>query len=124
MELYEKLDVTINRLGTFDVTDISDVANQCGRIGARQYKYKVAVTETSKYLDNDGFLMNNVVLHDYFSETYESKRMKCDSCEIMALTAIAYIKQYCKTHKVKGIKRIYVEIWGSDQSFIATEWKK
>lgn len=88
------------------------------------YKYKVSVTGAARYLDAQGFLMDNLILRDHFVNSYESGKKKADSCERMACSVIRAVRKYCRDNNVPHVSRIYVEIWGSDTSFIVAEWNQ
>lgn len=122
MKQHKDISITINRMGNFIVDDLQQHPNQCGKVGVRNYKYKVSVTGSSRYLDAQGFLVDNMVIYHYFIDTYNNKKLKCESCESMVCAAISFIEDYCKNNKVKGIKSIYVQLWGSDHSFIEGEY--
>lgn len=118
------VDLTINRMGEFYVTDVSEYSSQCGAVGVRKYRYKVSLTGTNEKLDSNGFLLDNMVLKEYFEEKYQNKQMKCESCENMTLQAIDFIRKHCEELGIDTIKRVYVQLWGSEQSFIEAEWVK
>lgn len=109
-------------MGEFTVDDLQQHPNQCGKVGVRNYKYKVSVKGSSNHLDAQGFLVDNMVIYQYFIDTYHNRKLKCESCESMVCAAICFIKDYCKEQELKGIKSIYVQLWGSDHSFIEGEY--
>lgn len=120
-----KIDLTVNKLGEFLVPDSRQNAdNQCGKKGNHTYKYKVSITGVLEDLNKKGFLLDNKVIEDYFIETYMKEKKVTNSCELMACAAIEFIQGYCKEHKIGSLKRCYVQIWGSDSSFIEAEWNK
>lgn len=121
--------LSINRSGEFITHQDSDHPQQCGKVGARHYKYFVSITASNKKLSKDGFVMDNLWVDEYFQLCYgENKlRMKCDSCENMAQRAVDYFHHVFENHEeVRGVEvlRIYVRINGSDISFIEAEWQK
>lgn len=114
----------INREGQFTVNDRSKHPSQCGSVGKRDYKYFVTIEATNKHLNQVGYVMENMLVDEYFQQTYHNKAMKCDPCEAMASRAIAALKAlvYRENPKVE-LKRIYVRIHGTPASFIEAEWK-
>lgn len=110
-------------MGEFHVGADQRHENQCGQEGTQHYNYKVSISGDSEHLDSQGFLIDNMVIKQYFEQTYEIKQSQCKSCEDMACRAIEWIQKFCKENGVEGITRIYVELWGSEKSFIQAEWK-
>lgn len=117
----------INREGDFTVTDLSDGPSQCGRIGARVYKYFVSIQASNAHLNPQGYVMENALCDKYFKDTYEGKSMECPSCETMAQNAVEHFLDLFRWEKdLEGIEvsRILVRIHGSPVSFIEAEWTK
>lgn len=111
--------ITINRSGKFTVKDSQAHPSQCGMVGVREYSYRCAITGENK-LNHMGFLMDNMVVKDYFENTYERGKTKCISCEQMALSAIDFFEK-CQPMKKVKVRKIVVEIRGSEHSFINVE---
>lgn len=119
----KQVTLRVNREGKMKVNRRdSTTPSQCGKIGQTTYRYFVAIEGTSDGLDENGYLVDNAVIAEYFKETYEKKGSPCPSCEVMAQDAIEYFRKVGKS-SVK-ITRVYVRIHGSDISFIEGEWKK
>lgn len=117
----------INRNGEFIAQVGSDTPSQCGKPGARNYKYFVSIEASNKHLTPEGFVMENAWVDEYFQNTYAIIGRKCESCENMAEAAIVYfLNMFDRYAQLKNVdlRRILVRIHGSDFSFIEAEWTK
>ncbi len=117
----------ITRESSFITLPSQDDTSQCGREGARSYKYKVTIEATDKYLTPQGFVMDNFHIWSYFNEKYVVKKTPCDSCEKMALEAIHHFRilfEGTKELRPVDLRSIYVMISGAEGSSIEAEWKK
>lgn len=117
----------INREGEFiAIHESQSTENQCGKPGAKKYRYFVTIEATNRRLTAQGFVMENLWVADYFRERYETRQEPCRSCEDMAQEAVRHFGDLFTTvEELKGVdlRRIYVRIHGSDVSFIEAEWK-
>lgn len=122
--------LSINRAGEFITHGNADHPNQCGKTGARHYRYFVTITASNKTLTYDGFVMDNKWVDDYFQDCYGeegTKKLQCDSCENMAQRAVEYFHCIFENElSLRGVKveRIYVRIHGSEISYIEGEWNR
>lgn len=115
-------DLTINKEGQY--TTFSESDTQCGKTGEHSYRYFVSITATNKNLTEEGFVMDNKLIDDYFQQKYTKNKKICLSCEIMAMEAIESFKNLLAQLTKADVKRIYVRIYGTQTSFIEAEWKK
>lgn len=116
----------INREGEFNTQEHQDTDSQCGKVGARSYKYFVSIEASNRKLTKEGFVMENLWVDEYFKKRYQEGDGKCPSCEDMAQEAISHFRNLFDTkEELKGVdlRRIFVRIHGSPVSFIEGEWK-
>lgn len=118
------ISVSINRVGEFTVLPEQFDDFQCGREGAQTYKYEVSIEATEECLQEpEMFLMDNLLVKEYFENRYERERGKCRSCEVMACEAIRHFMILLAEKEIR-IKRIEVIIRGSEESFIKAIWER
>lgn len=128
------IDITlrINREGEFTTLPAQETDNQCGKVGAQHYRYFVTIEASNKKLTEQGFVMENLWVDEYFQNRYVLGREKCASCEDMAQEAIKHFLglfgRVCGQEGIEelqevDLRRIYVRIHGSNVSFIEAEWK-
>lgn len=90
-----KLDTEITcfkmlREGEF-LANWTTMATKCGPLTAQPiYKYVCDIT-TAPQLDENGFILDNLEIHNYFVKTY-SKQLPAVSCERMAAHAVKTIR--------------------------------
>lgn len=122
---FTRMKLRINREGEFIAHAGSETDSQCGKKGTRRYRFFVSIEASNAKLTNEGFLMENLWVADYFRERYEEKTGECTSCEDMAQTAVEhFLDLFQSKEELAGIvpTRILVRIHGSDVSFIEAEW--
>lgn len=115
----------INREGSFVAHPTANSESQCGKNGARYYRYFVSVEATNDKLTKEGFVMENLWVEQYFRERYEEQGETCRSCEDMAQEAVDhFISRFKNDDELEGVNltRVLVRIHGSDVSFIEAEW--
>lgn len=124
-----KMLVRINREGRFTIPYSARKAEgQCGATGATQYKYFVTVEASNQGLTDEGYVMENQYVDDYFQEEYtHNPNPDAVSCEDMSQRAIEhFLARFEADDELKNVAltRILVRIHGSEISFIEAEWKK
>lgn len=123
--------LTVNREGAFIAGPNTEHEAQCGRVGAKQYRYQCAIeVDGSTLREPEGFVIDNGLIQEYFETTYGAdahvEGAKCRSCENMAKDAIEYIRGYFEkggSYQMVRVLSITVTIWGSDFSHITAVWK-
>lgn len=93
----------INRFGTTLTNDTSP--NQCKDVGHKQYRYHVTVTCHSKNLDEQGFIVDHLDLHD----TMQKDMAKISSCEETVVKCAESIDRLC-TNKGVNVIDIYIKL--------------
>lgn len=118
----------VNREGEFLARSNSKSRNQCGTVGQRSYRYFVTIEATNKRLDRQGFVLDNALVHAYFTDCYcaTDSRSRVLSCEEMAQRAVGHFVELLLSEpdpkRRIDLRRVYVRIHGSAVSFIEAEW--
>lgn len=118
----------VNREGSFEVTAEQCTDNNCGSLERKNFRYEVMIEATNENLTPEGFVMENQWIDDWFRDTYEVKKLPCESCEIMAQKAVNHFLDMFNdaslpTSAVK-VTKIVVRVHGASISFIEAEWKR
>lgn len=97
-------------------------ATKCGPASAQPiYQYK-CVLVCAPSLDENGFIIDNLQIHDYFVKTY-GKALPAVSCERMAAHAVKTIKRMCQKDGL-AIEQVSVSISGMPGAWLTAEWRK
>lgn len=126
----------LNRKGEFPCHWLS-TDNMCGTINTTEpiYSYDCRI-ETADILDKQGFIMDQLMVDDYFQKRYthsegryrQRQRHNAVSCEQIAINGVNEIKRMLEDHMLKetGISVIYkiaVTIsFGPKHASITAEW--
>lgn len=121
--------LTVNRLGTFSVTAEQACDSQCGTVGHRDYRYEVAIKATNKKLiEPQMFVIDNIVVTEYFQKTYVEGKKIVKSCEVVAQDCIEHITSLFIGKKAPynyvELQEVRVLVSGGEKSFIVGEWKR
>lgn len=95
----------LNRTGTFVVDKIS--SNQCKAEFHRNYRYKIQIVYSGK-LDENGFIIDQLVIHNAILETIKAKK-KMFSCEELCIIVSEVVIKECNKAKVL-LDRVYCKI--------------
>lgn len=120
----EKINISINRSGTFKIKKSQFCPTQCGENGKKEYKYEVSIEGTDDGLNEpDYFLIDNLIIKEYFEWKYNHNMCQVRSCELVSIDAVRDLKKICEEENPKcGLNKITVIIRGSEHSFIKSEW--
>lgn len=100
-------------------------SHKCGSMGSKVYAYKVEIEATDSRLTQEGFILNNEVVGEYFDNKYGRRAAKWDavSCELMALTAAKELADIICGHRV-DCRKVHVTIKGSNGATITASWER
>jgi hypothetical protein len=113
--------ITINREGQFSVRHTHSSENQCGLKGTQVLTYKVKIIGDSDHLGNNGFLIDNDEIHNYFIVKYQKVR-EFQSCELIAVRACEALMKLCEGHGAK-VHAIDVTISGNPLAGLTASWR-
>lgn len=117
----------INRAGSFIASPEGVTNTQCGKVGAKRYEYFVTIEAGNEHLTDEGYVMENLWVEEYFHRRYVRDGEPCLSCESMAQDAVWHfinLFKTCQDLEHIDLRRILVRIHGSPASFIEAEWTK
>lgn len=114
------IEVTVYRTGTFTVA-APEVEGKCGVFGKTEFRYDVWFTAGQDDLDDQGFIIDNAVLHRYFLKKYGIAEV-CGafvSCEIMVLDAIKDFRM-----RWPMARAIIARVWGKEEvTYVEAHWR-
>ncbi len=114
--------LTMLRSGEFTVKNPRDIVTQCGIEGRFHFVYDVYITNDGT-LDPLGYIIENNLVHKYFTDTYESDSpTDIPSCEIIALNAVEGIKNLLEPKL--NVNKIIVVIHGTPATHFEAEWER
>jgi hypothetical protein len=110
------------RQGTF-VVQKPGVDGQCGAKGTQTFEYKVVLDSSSKHLNSKGFIIDNLLIHQYFVNKYNYKsQAKFVSCEMMATIAVRDLRKMFEKANIK-VYGIQCSISGMKGATMWARWK-
>jgi AcrR family transcriptional regulator len=116
----------INRSGRFSVTPATtDEQHQCGYTRASVFSYFVSIEALNHTLTEEGFVMDNNWVDEFFQEAYSRSDRVAPPCETIAQEAIYYFLNLFESHMALLTVQpthILVRIHGSEVSYIEAEW--
>lgn len=89
--------LTLTRRGEVQFGDyfrISDDSTQCGRRGSRALFYEVRITCPDDSLDEDGFIIDQLHIHEHIQAKC-SRMRKLVSCEVLAIRTARELLKLC-----------------------------
>lgn len=101
----------------------SSTATKCGPSTAQPiYTYECNIT-CEPSLDENGFIIDNLKVHEYFVKTYGTTALPAVSCERMAAHAVKSIKRACVK---EGMSVLFVSVMvsGMAGAELTAEWSK
>lgn len=108
----------IERDGKFSVRYTERNDNQCGNLKADILLYNVKICVADTALDENGFIIDNMVIYNYFRETFHEVAV-FQSCERIALQAMQYFKDLIGSHLVS----IEVTVSGVPEAKMTAKWQ-
>jgi len=115
--------LSINREGTFSILAEQCCDTQCGFNNQTSYKYFVSIQGTGENVKQpEMFLLDNMVIRDYFQTRFIEERNTVKSCETVALDAVEHFRDMFVSTYGNDPKRILVRIHGAMESFIEATW--
>lgn len=88
----EPLEVVLHREGAFDVLCTGDDSTQCGIRGTtRRLFYRVRIVGDEQHLTEEGFIIDNNEVHQYFVDKYREIEV-FPSCERIVCQAVRDFK--------------------------------
>lgn len=110
----------INKTGSFIVEGSQFFESQCGFVGNKLYKFDVTVEAIDERLTPEGFVMDRILVNEYFDERYCVKKDTCHSCEIMAREAVEHFKAILNQTNISWTK-VVVRLMGDENGFVEAE---
>jgi hypothetical protein len=111
---------TIRRNGEFDAQLIGSV--HCGLTqGFNRFRYEVEISVDNDGLDNQGFVIDNKAIQEYFDTTYRG-RPTTRSCEAIARTACEDFKAMLGDRS-KHCARVCIRVFGLPTAHIEYDWR-
>lgn len=107
--------LTLTRRGSFRIGHVRDDATQCGLRGTRRIFYRVEVTCPDSELDANGFMVDQLDIHEALSRRYW-RMDKLPSCERLAIDAAHMV-----WGMVKNPQRVKVSMGMSSKAFMIAE---
>lgn len=107
----------IERDGKFSVRYTERNDNQCGNLKADILLYNVKICVADTALDENGFIIDNMVIYNYFRDTFHEVAV-FQSCERIALQAMNYFRDMLKEHLVS----IEVTVSGVPEAKMTARW--
>lgn len=112
------MDLSMRRVGQFEVLWSDDDTTQCGPYGTRTLAYDVRIEATEKCLDSQGFIIDNNEIDSYFKRRYREVR-KFESCERIAMVACEELRKMLNGRPIRSIE---VTIAGSKLARLTAKW--
>jgi hypothetical protein len=110
----------MKREGQF-LANWSTLATKCGPATAQPiYQYTCDIV-TGPSLDEQGFIIDNLAVHQYFVDTYGKAPLPAVSCERMAAHAVKSIKAACKKIGLP-LHSVAVAVSGMSGAWLTAEW--
>jgi hypothetical protein len=94
--------LTLQRQGTFSVGECGDDTTQCGMRGSRKLNYHVSISSTEKQLDEQGFIIDNNEIQQYFDAKFYSVD-RFLSCEQIACQATMDLRKLVGARRCKSV---------------------
>lgn len=112
----------MRRVGQFLAKWTTD-HTKCGPKTAQPiYTYEVNI-ECDPVLDSNGFIIDNLTIHEYFVKTYGTIPRPAVSCERMAAHGVKSIKRECDRVGTK-VRKIAVTVSGMPGAELTAEWSR
>lgn len=112
------MELSMRRVGQFDVNWEVDNRTQCGPKGTQRLAYDVRIEANEKCLDEKGFIIDNNAVDQYFTKKYNRVRV-FESCEKIAMVACEDLRKMLGD---KPIAKIEVTIAGSKLARLTARW--
>lgn len=107
----------IERDGKFSVRYTERNDNQCGNLKADILLYNVKICVQESALDENGFIIDNMVIYNYFRDTFHEVAV-FQSCERIALQAMQYFRDMLGEHLIS----IEVTVSGVPEAKMTAKW--
>jgi hypothetical protein len=117
--------LVLSRQGEFTPVNMKEnPTDRCGILGLKTYKYTVEVEATDDKLSQEGFVIENSRLHNYFLTRYCSGRpWNAISCERMAIKGAMEIGRQLIKEDI-SVTSVKVTMVGSNQAQIEATWTR
>lgn len=118
--------ISINREGRFMIQPEQFCDAQCGYNEQVEYGYFVSITATgSSVKAPQMFLLDNMVIREYFLKKFVEERCTVRSCEIIALDAVEHFTSLFRSaHCGVSPLKVLVRIHGANESYIEATWPR
>lgn len=109
----------MKRTGVFTVNPHAEAVHHCGVPRNFDLHYIVEIETSDDHLDQNGFIIDNNEVHQYFAQTYRYISV-FKSCELIAMEACEH---FCR--RVKGLDAITVSVSGRPgAAWLTSSWSR
>ena len=117
------MNLSLEREGEFVPVNMVENNTRCGPIGHMHYKYAVRIEATDDSLSEEGFVIENSRIHNYFLTRYcdYGRSFTAISCEKMAIKASMEIGRTLVKEKI-SVTKVIVTIFGSNNARLTATW--